>query len=320
VSSLPNAVSSLKVPDLELPFTCAGHPEAAEIGEATLAWLRDAGLLASEEQIQRTREKGDNRWYPAVVPDGPADRVLLGSMLTCYYVVLDDQVAEQEGSRRARLAAVTAQLLRCEQVTRFPDRTEPAGAIEDVARDLARRLRKVATPDQIVRMRWHALQYFLAITAEAAHTAESVTPDIAGYRRIRQLTSCMAPFFVMGEIVHGFSTPMAAAMEPEAQELTALGSELTALCNDIIGLPRDLARGDSWTYARILVERHGCSYQEAVDLMADEFHRTAEVFVNLADRLRARTLGPYVAVHQDVVAGHLAWTRASPRYTIQGWH
>ncbi|MFE7114438.1 hypothetical protein ACFU99_03320 [Streptomyces sp. NPDC057654] len=299
------------------------HPAAQEISEATVRWLLDFGLVRDSDHEAYVRTIGLGGWFPHLLPEGDADKVLLGSQLTAWYTMVDDQLAERYGNRQADLAKVMGHLVHCEQTARLPQARPGDGPLQRALLDVALRLRDAATPEQAVRLQWHAVQYYLGITTEAAYTAQQATPQVADYLRIRQLTTCMPPFYVMSEIARGLSTPLVVVMLPEVQELTALATDLTALANDIIGLPRDLQRGDPWTYARVLARQRHCDHQETVAIMAQEFDQRTRRFVELAGQLREMPLpavSPYITVLQDLIAGHLAWTSRTPRYTTGGWH
>lgn len=311
--------SAVTVPELTLPFPARVHPAVEAIDEGTVGWLLDFGLIRGAEQERYVRAIGLGRWFPHLLPSGDEDRALLASQLTAWYTLLDDQVAEKHGNRLADLAMVMGQLVHCEDTGRLPQASSSDDVLQRALRDLSLRLREVAVPEQLLRLQWHAVQYYLGITTEAAYAAQGVMPEVSDYVRIRRLTTCMPPFFVMSEIVQGFSTPLDLVLQPRVQELTTLAVDLTAIANDIIGFPRDVERGDPWTYARVLAHHHACDLQAAVTLMTEQWKEKTQRFVHLADQLRgADSAGTarYVTALQELVAGHLEWSQHSPRYKI----
>lgn len=318
--------STLTIPELSLPFPDFAHPAIQEIDEASVQWLLDFGLVRDAKQEQYIRAIGLGRWFPSLLPGGETDKVLLGSQLTAWYTMLDDQVAEKH-ARQGDSAALLRQLVHCEDIARLPDNwsddASEGAALHRALQDLNLRLRKVATPEQVTRLQWYSLQFYLGIACETAYTAQGIIPTVADYRRIRRLNTCMPPFFVMSEIARGYQLPLGPLLRPDVQELTALAVDLTAVINDIIGLPRDLARGDTWVLSGVLAHQQKLSVAESLDFMVDQFRRDTSRFVKLASQIRATdtdTLPRYIGVLQDLVAGHLAWTKRSARYKIGGWH
>ncbi|PRQ08895.1 terpene synthase family protein [Enhygromyxa salina] len=316
----------LTIPDISLPFSaCTPHPAAHEIDAGTVEWLLDFGLLQTAEQERYFRAIGVGRWFPSLLPHGDVERVLLGSQLTAWYTILDDHFAEKHG-RQGDATSLLRQLVHCEDIARLPDARDDDddddAPLHRALRDLSVRLREIAAPEQALRLQWHSLQYYLGIAAETAYTAQGTLPGLADYQRIRRLNSCIPPFFVMSEIARGDRLPAGSLIRPDVQRLTALAVDLVAVTNDIIGLPRDLERGDTWTLCAVLAHHRGLSVEASLEHMVAQFHRDAEAFSELADRLMLsdpETMPRYIPILQDLVAGHLAWTKDSPRYKLSGW-
>lgn len=320
---MTSAAPALTIPQLSLPFSaCTPHPAAQEIDAGTIAWLLGHDLVRDADQERYLRTIGLGRWFPCLLPRGETARVLLGSQLTAWFTMLDDQVAEKHG-RQGDLITLMRHLVHSEDIARLPDAREEDAPLQRAFQDLCVRLREVTSPEQAVRLQACALQYYLGIAAETAYTVQGALPAVADYRRIRRLNSCIPPFFVLSEVARGERLPLGPLLRPDVQRLTALAVDLVAVVNDIIGLPRDLARGDTWLLSRVLERDEGLDVQASLDRMLAQFHRDTDTFVALAARLRAadgEDLPRYITILEDLVAGHLAWTQRSPRYQIDGWH
>ncbi|MER5767338.1 terpene synthase family protein [Streptomyces sp. NPDC001985] len=317
-------LSELDVPQLILPFPAREYPQAQEICDKTDQWMRDIGLVPTPERERHLIETQISRWFPAVVPYGDYSTVLLGSRFLALATISEDWIAEQHGISQGNLAAAMAEYMACERIGRTLQRDSSSEAIlPTIVHDLNQQLRDIATPDQVLRIQYHFMQFFLASSTEAAHTNQGLTPEIAAYKRIRELTACMAPFFTLSEIARGLHTPLETLMRPETMQLTALAGILSGISNDVIGLRRDLSRDDTMIYPSILAHHQHCTFQEAVYQMVDEFHRDVEEFVRRAEALCVADPrhGPgWVEVLQDAVAGNVAWEYYSMRYTMEGWH
>lgn len=316
------AVPALTMPELSLPFpACTPHPDADPIDAATVQWLLDHGLIAGAAQERYVREIGVGRWFPSLLPAGDARTVLLGAQLTAWFTMLDDQVAEKQG-RQGDLAELMRVIVHSEDIARLPDGRDEQAPIQRALQDLALRLREALAPEQAARLHGYALQFYLGIAAEAAYTSRGELPPLVDYQRIRRLNTCMPPFFVMSEAARGQRLPLGLLREPDVQRLTALAVDLTAITNDIIGLPRDLGREDPWLLTGVLARERRFDAQASLDWMTTKFYADVGSFVELAGRLRGRDehMPRYITILQDVVAGHLAWSKSSPRYKIGGWH
>ncbi|MEU1073663.1 MULTISPECIES: terpene synthase family protein [unclassified Streptomyces] len=315
--------SGLLIPPLSLPFSARPHPAAQEICEETLQWTRQSGLVQPGEQERCLTDSRIGLSFPSVVPHGDADAVLLGSCINIWVTLADDQIMEKHGRPGGALARAMGRLVQFESISRAVTSDATAPGLPRALAGLSQRLQRIAAPDQVLRAQRHLLQYFMGLSTEAAYTHSNTTPTIADYTRVRQLTTCMPLFFTLAEVARGVHIPARTLMQPEAQKLTALGSYLIGAMNDIIGLRRDLQRGDTWVHARLLVQHHNCTYQEAADLLAAEFRRQVDEFTTIADA--CCTTDPqygsaYADIVRDVVAGYMHWAQLSPRYTLDAQH
>lgn len=315
--------AELTIPRLTLPFPAREHPQAQEISDDTDQWMRDVGLIDSPEREKHLVGGRISHWFPSLVEHGDPEALQVCGRLVVGLTLADDWIAEGHGARQGDLALAMTEFIRHDHAGRLLECGADAGILPNILRDLIRQLRTLATADQVMRYLWLMSGFYLAISTESAHMHQKVVPALADYRRLRGLSSAMEPCFVLSEFAHGVRTPLETVMRPEALKLSGLVGYLGGAANDLIGLRRDLSRGDTWSPVHFLTHHEQCTYQEAVSLLVDDFYRHLQDFTDTADALRAadpQHAAPYIEIAQNMLAGHTAWTYTSARYTMEGWH
>ncbi|MEV0445499.1 hypothetical protein AB0I84_43125 [Streptomyces spectabilis] len=313
------SAARLVVPPLSFPVPARLHPDAVELEERTLAWLRDFGIIRDAADEAYLRHSTLGRTYAWMIPEGDTERVLIATQFCVWATVQDDRYTEGLGLG-GRTTALSAHLLACESIAEDPHAATPgATPVEEAYRDLFARLEKAATPQQLLRIRKGMLHYSVGAAADAAYTAQRLVPPVPVYRRIRHLIAHLHHHFVLTEVAQGFEMPTALLLDPEVRELTDLAIRVIGLTNDVYGCPRDVERRHIANLPMVLAHHHGCSVQEGIDRTAAEVKRDTARFTALARHLRERrieVLTHYVRGLEDQIAGHLAWLHETGRYDI----
>ncbi|WP_369372763.1 hypothetical protein [Streptomyces sp. cg36] len=308
----------LVVPPISFPVPARLHPDANELEERTLAWLRDFGVIGSDAEEAYLRHSKLGRTYAWMIPEGETERVLTATRFCIWATVQDDRYTEELGLG-GRTTALAAHLLACESIAENPHAPVSGRPIELAYRDLFARIEQIATPQQVLRIRKGMLHYSVGAAADAAYAAAGVVPPVAEYRRIRHLIAHLHHHFVLTEVAQGFEMPTALLLDHEVRDLTDLAVQIIGLTNDVLGCPRDVRRRHIANLPMVLAHHGGCSVQEGIDLTAAEVVRHTDDFVRLASLLRQRrvpVLGRYVRGLEEQIAGHLAWLHETGRYEI----
>lgn len=309
----------LVIPRIDFPVPARLHPEADELEERTLAWLRKYGIIRDDADEQYLRHSTLGRTYAWMIPDGATDRVLIATQFCIWATVQDDRYTEGL-ALGGRPAALSAHLLACEAIAENPHVPLPPDRppIERAYRDLFVRIERVATPHQVLRIRKGMLHYSVG-AADAAYTAQKIVPPVPEYRRIRHLIAHLHHHFVLTEVAQGFDMPPALLLDPRIRELTDLAIQIIGLTNDAYGCPRDLHRRHIANLPMVLAHHHAITVQDGIDHTVAEVNQATDTFIHLAASLRHRNievLHRYLRGLEDQIAGHLAWLHETGRYDI----
>ncbi|MFC9435637.1 hypothetical protein [Nocardia sp. NPDC057030] len=312
--------TDLVVPRIRFPVAGRLHPEADQLEQRTLGWLREFGVIRDDADERYLRHSTLGRTYAWMIPAGDAERVLIATQFCVWATVQDDRYTEGLGLA-GRPAALSAHLLACEAIAENPHAPLASGRppIEHAYRDLFLRIEAIATPHQVLRIRKGMLHYSVGAAADVAYTAAGQVPPVAEYRRIRHLIAHLHHHFVLTEIAQGFDMPPALLLDAEVRELTDLAIEIIGLTNDVYGCPRDFRRRHVANLPMVLAHHTGITVQQGIDRTAAEVGHATKTFVRLAGRLRDRgsqVLHHYVSGLEAQIAGHLSWLHETGRYDI----
>ncbi|MGW5821179.1 terpene synthase family protein [Streptomyces noursei] len=310
--------AALRIPRIAFPVVGRLHEDYRELEERTLAWASSFALIRTPAEETYLRAATLGRTYAWMIPTGATDRVLLACQFCIWATIQDDRITEGL-TLAGRPAAVAAHLLRCEALAENP-RTAPApkNGVESAYRDLFSRIEKLASPEQVLRIRKGMLHYSVGAAADAAYAAAGMVPPVAEYRRIRHLIAHLHHHFVLTEVAQGWEAPAALLLDPVVRRLTDLAIGIIGLTNDVYGCPRDVARGHIANLPMVLAHHEGCTVQEGMERVADEVAERTAQFALGARRVRGlgETAHWYVRGLEDQVAGHLAWLSETGRYGL----
>ncbi|MFH7594385.1 hypothetical protein WDV06_04670 [Streptomyces racemochromogenes] len=309
----------LVIPRITFTVPARLHPDAAELEERTLAWLRDFGIIGTDADEEYLRHSTLGRTYAWMIPEGDTERVLIATQFCIWATVQDDRYTEGLGLA-GRTTDLSEHLLACESIAEDPFAPVPHDApIEWAYRDLFQRIEHAATPQQVLRIRKGMLHYSVGAVADAVYAEHRVVPPVAEYRRIRHLIAHLHHHFVLTEVAQGFEMPTALLLDPEVREATDLAIRIIGLTNDVYGCARDVARNHIANLPMVLAHHHGHTVQEGIDITAAEVERDTARFAELAAGLRGRgreVIARYLRGLEDQIAGHLAWLHETGRYDI----
>jgi hypothetical protein len=313
----------------DIPFPSLVNPHLASARAANLSWIRARGLARSaarmEEYLSWDLPQLTARTYPYA---DHADLKMLMNFFSIFFLI-DDEFDIPQGDRRARLAAVTQELIT------IPFR--PAGAPPDVVHPITLAWAEVwADMRRGMSETWQNLfasnsaRFLAASLEEVRLTAGAAVLHLNSYVELRRHTVGVYHGFDLAERSRRFEVPPHARAHQRMRDLCAAAVDTIAFMNDVQSLERDERRGNAYNLVTVLQRELRCSRADAIDRAM----RMARERLNTALELQAKIphmcadLGlsndERMAVEQGVegirnwIRGYYDWACLSGRYVVSG--
>ncbi len=310
---------AIVMPELYQPFPSGLHPDAQALEEVWMAAVDHYQLaLTHAERTRIARTKWgimSSRMYST----GPVERVQLAVELSACISEADHQAIEYTASR-GDLQGVADHLLRWRLAIEDPDTPldNEADGFDRYFQDLCRRLHRMATPFQLLRMSASLADYALGATADSVYIYARRIPSLVQYREIRKRTAFLHGFyFLLIEIIAGYELPPTTVTDPRFRALDFAAQDIASLANDIRSCLRERQADLGTNLPTALARHHGYSLQEAVNHAA-ELHRQRTIdFETHAAKLLTNNnqkLHHYTQALRKFVQGLQDWYRETSRY------
>lgn len=256
-----------------------------------------------------------------VHPTGHTEAIQVVSDLTVWLFLTDDIYIEEPGLGGA--FSVTADhVIRSVRVLRDPETLPPAPSDSLLAlQDISRRMRALATHEQLDRFINGMVEFFLAGCCEAVSFSHKTLPMVADYIPVRDSINCLRSVcFVFIEIVGGYELSGPTWCRPDLQAVVNKATRIISNHHDILSGLRELSREVPMNLPAVLAREQGLSLAEAFARVGELADADTHSFIDLADRLLAAKPGPAVERYVDGlkawVRGNLDWSLTTGRYRV----
>jgi hypothetical protein len=308
-------------PHLHCPFPAAIHADAETIEEGTIAWMKRHGYIKAPAEEESVRNARFGIRAARVHPTGDTKAIQLVSDLTVWLFLTDDVYVEQPGQSKA-LSITTDHIMRCIRLLRDPEDLSASPSASLLAlQDISRRLRTVASHEQLDRFINGMLEFFLAACCEAVVVSQRSMPKVADYIPLRDAINCLRSVcFVFIEIVGGYELPGSTWCRPDLQAVVNKATRIVSNHHDVLSGLRELSEEVPMNMPAVFAREQGLPMAEAfarVGAFADADTRS---FVRMTDRLLADAPDPLVRKYVDGlkawIRGNLDWSMTTGRYRV----
>ncbi len=307
-------------PTLYCPFPAAIHADAQRIEEGTIAWMKRYGYIKSAREEEKVRSAEFGIRAARVHPTGSTEAIQLVSDLTVWLFLTDD-VYEEHGASNS-LSVKSDHVIRSIRLLRDPEdlRSAPSASLLAL-QDISRRLRALATHEQVDRVVNGMIEFFLAGCCEAVSFSSKRLPAAAEYIPMRDSINCLRSVcFVFIEIVGGFELPGPIWCRPDLQAVVNKATRIVSNHHDILSGLRELANEVPMNMPAIIAREQGLPIAQAfarVGKLADADTRS---FVAMSERLLADAPDPAIEAYVDGlkawIRGNLDWSLTTGRYRV----
>lgn len=308
------------LPALYCPFPAAIHADADGIEEGSIAWMKRFGYIETASQEAVARDAGFGIHAARVHPRGDTEAIRLASDLTVWLFLTDDVYVEQPGMSNG--PSVTDHAIRSIRVLRDSEDLSPGPSPSLLAlQDISRRLRAVASHEQVERLVAGMVEFFLAGCCEAVCFSRKRLPMAVDYVPVRDAINCLRSVcFVFIEIVGGFRLPGATWCRPDLQAVVAKATRIVSNHHDVLSGLRELAHEVPMNLPAVMAREQGLALDEAFARVADIANADMRSFVEMTRRLLAgepnRSISDYVAGLGAWIRGNLDWSLTTGRYNV----
>lgn len=310
---------AIVVPELYQPFPSGLHPDAQALEEVWMAAVDHYQLAATPAERARIARTKWGIMSSRMYSTGPVERVQLAVQLSACISEGDHQAIEGTAGR-GDLPGVADHLLRWRMAIENPDAQldDEANGFDRYFQDLCRRLHRMATPFQLLRMSASLADYALGAAADSVYIHARRIPALAQYREIRKRTAFLHGFyFLLLEIIAGYELPPTTVTDPDFRALDFAAQDIVSIANDILSCLRERQAGLGANLPAALARHYGYSLQEAINHAA-ELHRQRTIdYETHAAKLLTSTdpkLHHYTQAIRKFVQGIQDWYRETLRY------
>lgn len=247
--------------ELRPPFPAAVNPREPLVAQhlATRAQQVSTADRELAAELRKARfERLISRMYPTAEP-----RALCGiADIVVWTFLLDDHLdLHRTGHTPGHVDHVQADI---EAVLEQHDTTNHQGLLDGW---LASTLRSLEAPDDAWRTRLveHLRAFTVSQCTEARAHAFGIMPSVAEYLLQRRETSGWSVLVDLLELQPGTALPNSLRSANTTERMSTYAGEAASAINDILSLPKELARGEHHNLVLLIQHHDACTLPNAVD-------------------------------------------------------
>jgi hypothetical protein len=305
----------------DFPFEVNSNPYAGEADRAVNAWFADRRLIRGEAAYARFRRANYTVMTGRYFPRASLNDLVLCAKWICLGFLADDLFGEMAEADTA--VESVAAILEVISKGGSPAGDGPASA---ALAELATETMRGRSAGWCRRFTSDLCDFYRAFAAEAAYQASGHVPFLADYIPLRRHSVGIGWVLDLAELLDATEVPEELFDTVAWQAMRWATVDVIAYSNDVIGLDREVARGEVTNLVLVLeqdLERREEAIGGATDLIrvriADYLAAEAEVLALIAElpgEQDRNALSRCVQTHRDSMAGYAHWHwHETSRYT-----
>jgi cytochrome P450 len=317
------------LPELPRMLPVAYHPKAAQIEFASNGWVR--GMLgecfADEDSLLLFLRQRNGLYGPLTVPYADDRRARDIADWYQYVTVIDSFVSDRSAlggsTEKARqiFLGITADFSGDSPGATAPAATSSQAAYARAAQDLWRRISPALTADQVRRFRESLSAFLDGCATEIQAKIENSVPDYETCLLVR-MNSFGCDFI---ELMTEYAAEVdMTGTRPELEAVHLHCMRQMIIINDLLSWRKEHAQDDKMTVVRVLIQREGCTLQEAVDRLTELAGQHERAYISARDEILAGPLGErpdvraYLRGLDFLMGGSQEFEYLTPRYFGDG--
>lgn len=311
-------MAQIVLPSLYCPFPSRLNTLVEIAEQHTIEWVQRFELVTDDTALERFKA-AKFAWLAArAYPTAPLEALLLVADWNVWLFIHDDQCDEAGiGKQPAQLAHLYKRLrdILCGALPPATDTALVYGLY-----DLWQRMQQLSSAQWCKRFFCSVDNYFDSCIWEAENRTAGHIPDIATYIRMRPFAGALNTDVDLIEPCEHIYLPSAVYEHQVVRYLTLACNNIVCWSNDIISLEKEQKSGDMHNLVIVVQHERGCSWQEAVDCVAEMHNAEVQKFVQVAQQLPPfgadidAELARYIAILCAWMRGNLDWAFDTGRY------
>jgi (+)-beta-caryophyllene/(+)-caryolan-1-ol synthase len=316
------------LPDLSVPFTERQNPDVEEAEVHVREYLREFGLLRSEEakfHYDRTRF---GELVGRAYPFAPLPELCIITDWMAVWAIFDDYLERipdaQSDERFVALIRETISWFPLDPAENTPRSGNP---IEVAIRDIWDRLTARSSITWRRRFVRHLTDYLEGCHWESKNRRRGIAPDLARYIETRRRFGGMRPSMDLSEIGLGIELSDDVHAHSRVQKLLDNTADLVLWANDVFSVEAEKREGNVNNIVLVIQRTRGISMQEAADEVAGMLRGRCADFIAESDSAvaffassgeftaeQARQVSLYIDAMKSWIRGNIDWSWGNERY------
>ncbi|GGO84774.1 terpene synthase family protein [Wenjunlia tyrosinilytica] len=249
--------------ELHIPFPPGISPDHDAARERNIAWVRDMGLVGSDESMERYRSWRVAELAARTNPRATGDDLDLICGVLSLAFLFDDQFDGPLGWQPDRASGVCGAMISVIDGSPIAPEYEGTPLVRSW-KDLWQRTVPGMSDDWRSRAGRNFAANYSVYVQEAENRHGGTPPPLDVYLDMRQKSVDMHPLLDMVERVGHFELTPAEYYSPHVQEVRRIAADVIAFNNDISSLEKESMRGDPHNLVLVLMREMRCSQQDAI--------------------------------------------------------
>ena len=323
---MPMIDASALVEDFYLPPSPLINPAVQQAEDETIAWLWKIGFITTNDQEEHLRSFKFGLYHGICTPCVDLPHLVIGMQWFCWGSLADDQYDNFDwGEREHRMRGVLRDM---RAIISGGDPAGTPNAVTTGFKDFWPRLTHPLSPRGKQRIADHFLDYMQAITFQNRYHAAGHIPDAATFLTMRRNTIAMIFQADVLEVVSQLQIPDLLRDSLHFREMVWCFADITAWHNDVYGLEKDLADGQTCNAVLVTAASEQCTLAQATERVMERAKQRQTLLLELEGQLpdlaRQLDLPPQAAepaakLAQDLRAyiyANLIWIQHTHRYDL----
>jgi 5-epi-alpha-selinene synthase len=239
------------------------NPWVEQAEDIVVDWLWRIGFVCTPAQEKHLRSFRFGLYHGIATPEADLDRLVLGLMWFCWGSLADDQYDNYVGAGPdSRMRGVLRDL--SDIIAGMPVRSGNSHAVIAGFAEFWPRLMAGLDAEGRRRAGVNFMDYLQAIAFQNSYHTAGRVPDSATFLMMRRHTIAMVFQADILEAVCRIQVPSALRESLLFREMVWCFADITAWHNDVYGLEKDIADGQTCNMVRVVAASEGCDLAEAV--------------------------------------------------------
>lgn len=317
---------------LDIPFPTKTNPRVDAVADRNERWLISAGLLSSQQNIERYRSWNIALLAAGFLPDASERELTFGLAVQSFFFFFDDLFDGALGHNPAATYEICHEMAAlARQGSGFGKPVvAPTFPLARLWSSLWARAQQGMSAAWRARTVRHWEEYFLTYVSEAVNRKSGTALGMDSYMKLRRDGIGSQVVLDISERCGHFEAPPEIHQSMCMLEVRDITAEVVTLTNDLHSLEKDQANGDPNNAVLLLSREHSCSQDEAIARLQQMVRRRTLRFRQLVDEVdrlcdafgfsgeERENTHRFLDANRACMRGNYHWSNISARYSDVG--